>query len=119
MAVYKKTETSQKGIKIPKIEYDLYYKLSDKKLHKLNISICKNSTIFLLVPTVIEENLDILNISCDYYNNICYTTTSERGIDISLKDRKNEYIHKVVCQDECVFTNYNYNIKKIKLFMQS
>ena len=108
----KKTEISQKGIKIPKIEYDLYYKLSDKKLHKLNISICKNSTIFLLVPTVIEENLDILNISSDYYNNICYTTTSERGTDISLKDRKNEYIHKVVCQDECVFTNYNYNIKK-------
>ena len=40
---------------------------------------------------------------------ICYTTTSESGTDISLKDRKNEYIKKAVCQEDCDLSNYNYN----------
>jgi len=52
-----------------------------------------------------SENLDTLNTSSGYFNNLCYTTTSEDGTDISLKDRQDDYIqnNKTVCQDDCDF----------------
>ena len=111
----KKIDIKQEGMNIPKVEYDIYSKLSGIKLEKLNISICDNSKISLLIPLIITENIDILDSKSKYYNDICYTTTSESGTDITLKDRKNEYIdgNKMVCQDDCDFSDYNKNIQKV------
>ena len=64
------------------------------------------------MPIRVKDGIDILNSSSGYYNSICYTTTSESGTDISLKDRKNEYIKKTVCQDNCELSNYNYTTQK-------
>ena len=81
---------------------------------KLNLSICDNIKISLLIPIEINENLDILNSSSAYYNDICYTTTSENGTDIPLNDRKNEFIQgdKTICQDDCILSDYNEITKK-------
>ena len=81
-------------------------------LIQLNLSICLNTKIFLYIPVEITDNLDILNSSSGYYNDICYTTKSESGTDIILKDRKEEYIKKTVCQDDCDFLDYNYTSKR-------
>ena len=106
-------EVIQKGMKIPKIEYDIYNKLNGTNLIKLNSSICKNSKIYFSIPIEItDDNLDKLNSSSGYYNDICYTTKSESGTDIILKDRKEEYIKKTVCQDDCDFSDYNYTSKR-------
>ena len=101
-------------MQIPKIEYEIYSKLNGSNLVKLNLSICNTSKISLLIPVEISQTLDKLNTSSDYFNNICYTTTSENGTDISLKDRQNEFIkqNKAVCQDDCELYNYNYTTKK-------
>lgn len=116
----KKLEIFQEGMKIPKIEYCIYYKLNETKLKKLNISICKNTSISLILPMEINENLDELNKSSGYYNDICYPATSESGTDILLKDRKKEFIekNKTVCQDVCVFSGYNYTTKKVNCFCE-
>ena len=111
----KKLDIIQEGLKIPKVEYDVYCKLNGTNLVKLNLSICQNSKISLLIPIEItDNNLDKLNSKSEYYNDICYTTTSESGTDIILKDRKKEYINKTVCQDDCDFSDYNYTSKKSK-----
>ena len=47
--------------------------------------------IFLSVPIIISENIDKFNINSGYYNDICYTATSDSGTDITLTDRKEEY----------------------------
>ena len=111
----KKTEVKIDGMKIPKIEYDIYSKLKGK-LEKLNITVCKDSKILLSIPIDIPktENIDILNISSRYYNDICYISTSDSGTDIIIKDRKNEFKNgnKTICQDDCDFTEYNYTTKK-------
>ena len=111
----KKIDVYEEGMKIPKIEYDIYYK-SGNCLKKVDISICKNTKITLSIPIIINqnENLDILNISSKYYNDICYIASSNKGTDISLTDRKNEFINenKTVCQDDCDFSKYNYTTKK-------
>ena len=103
-------------MKIPKIEYDIYSKLNGKNLVKLNISICKDTKINLIIPIALTENIDIYNSSSDYYNNICNIASSNKGTDISLKDRKNEFFekNKTVCQDDCNFIEYNYSTQKAK-----
>ena len=106
----------QEGIKTPKIEYNVYCKLKGNNLIRLNLTVCGDSKIFLSIPMELSENIDKLNTSSGYYNDICYTTTSESGTDISLKDRKKEYIkgNKVVCQEDCEFSEYNSIEQKAK-----
>ena len=110
----KKIDIVQKGMKIPKVEYDIYCKLSGNNLEKLNKSICENAKISLSIPVEINENLDKINTSSGYFNDICYSSTSDSGTDISLNDRKKEFIenNKTVCQGDCILSNYNYSIKK-------
>ena len=68
------------------------------------------------MPIILTDSLDKLNLSSGYYNDICYKTTSEDGTDILLKDRQTEYIEKdkIVCQDDCDFTEYDYETLKAK-----
>ena len=110
----KKIDVKQEGMKIPKIEYDVYSKLNGSKLIKLNLSVCENDKITISIPVSLSENIDILNSSSSYYNNICYKATSESGTDISLKDRKNEFVNnnKTLCQEDCDFIEYNYTTSK-------
>ena len=110
----KKMDITQEGMKIPKIEYDVYSKLNGTNLIKLNLSICENTKISISVPVIISEDLDKLNTSSDYFKDICYISKSESGTDIILKDRKKEFIeqNKTVCQEECDFSDYDYDIQK-------
>ena len=106
----KKTDIKQDGMKIPKIEYDVYYKFSGSKLIKLNISICEKTKISLFIPISITDNLDKLNSSSGYFNDKCYKASSDSGTDILLDDRKKEFFegNKTVCQEKCDFSHYNY-----------
>ena len=101
----KKIEVIQEGMEIPKIEYDIYYNLSGKNLQKLNLSICVNNSMNFFISMMINENLDILNSSNDYYNDVCYKSEKDRGFDITLKDRRKEFIesNKTLCQDDWSF----------------
>ena len=106
----KKIDIIQDGMNTLKVEYDVYAKLFGNNLINLNLTVCENSKISISIPIVINENLDEFNTSSGYYNDICYTTTSEDGTDILLKDRQKEFIDKdkVVCQEGCVFSEYDY-----------
>ena len=124
----KKIDIIQDGMKTLKVEYDIYARLFGKNLINLNLTVCENSKITISIPIAISDQLEKLNSSSEYYNDICYTTTSEdenekkeikkkkNGTDIIMKDRQNEFIDKdrVVCQDGCFFSEYNYDISKAK-----
>ena len=112
----KKIDVKQHGMLIPKIEFDVYYKLNDTNLIKLNLSYCTDTKIDISIPVKISGNIDIHNSSSGYYNDLCYKTKSDIGTDITLKDRKNEFIenNKTVCQDNCIFTEYDNIIHKAK-----
>ena len=62
--------------------------------------------MILSVPIKISESIDKLNISSGYYNDICYTTSSDSGTDITLNDRKKQYMKRnniIICQEGCDF----------------
>ena len=104
-----KVDVNQEGFKIPKIEYEVYYPLYNKSLIKLNLTSCKDTSIDLSIPVTITESLDKINQSSAYYNDVCYTYTTKDGTDISLKDRKQEFINNnlTVCEENCDFTEYD------------
>ena len=109
-----KIDINQEGLQIPKIEYEVYYPLFGGSLVKLNLTACSDSKIDLSIPVVLTENIEKMNSSSDYYNDICYTTTSVNGTDISLSDRKKEFVNNnlTVCEEDCDFSDYDYDLGK-------
>ena len=109
--------SEEEGMRIPKIEYEVYYPLySSNNLTKLNLSSCKDTKIEISIAVKINDTLDKHNSSSGYYNNICYKTTSESGTDISLKDRRNEFVdnNMTLCEENCELIDYNYEKGKAK-----
>ena len=48
-----------------------------------------------VIPVLInEDKLFIYNPSSEFYNDLCFTYTTESGTDIILKDRRNNYIYR-------------------------
>ena len=108
-----KMDIYREGSSIPIIEYEVY-DLKTKNL--LNLSICNDTKIQILVPVMIDEkNINKYNSSDEYYNNICYTYTTESGTDIILTDRKNEFIinNMSICETKCEYEGYEFDSKKV------
>ena len=104
----------REGSSIPIIEYEVY---DSNTKNLLNLSICNDTKIQMLVPVIIDEkNINKYNSSDEYYNDICYTYTTESGRDIILNDRKNEFIinNMSICETKCEYEGYELDSKKAK-----
>ena len=112
----KKIDINIPGMNIPKVIFDVYCKLNDTNLIKLNLSLCQNNRVEISIPIKLTENLDKLNSSSGYFNDICYVATSESGTDISLEDRKKDFVegNKTICQEDCYFSNYDSETQNAK-----
>ena len=110
----KKIDVTNDGMKIPKVEFDIFCKLTGSNLIKLNKSVCESSEYSLSIPVDISDDLDKLNTSGEYYNDRCSKATSNSGTDISLKDRQKVFVedNKTVCQDDCYFYDYDKDTQK-------
>ena len=104
-------EKSQDGMQISKTGYEVYfYNTNTNAYEKMDLGVCKGMKINKSVYVNISEgDIDKYNSSSDYYNDICYTYTSDNGTDVTLTDRRSEYVDKnyAVCEDDCDFISYN------------
>ena len=108
-----KLEIYKQGLYIPIIEYQLFHPFTKEKL---NLSYCSNTTINLYIPVEIDEN-NLLqhNSTSEYYTDKCLPATSSNGVDITLEDRKNEYINNnmSLCEKNCEYDGYDIKKKKV------
>ena len=107
-----KTDKYEDGYLTPKVEYEVY---DMKNKRQLDLNKCKNMKVQLLLPCVVDENnLFKYNISSEYYNDLCYSYTTDSGTDIILSDRQNEYKDNkmALCEDGCEYGGYNSDLKK-------
>ena len=106
----------ESGMKIPKMEYEIYYPLNQKELIKLNLTTCEGTKIDISIKVDINESIDKYNSSSDYYNDICSKAKSESQTDITLDDRRNEFAknNMSLCEENCDLVEYNYDTKKAK-----
>ena len=108
-----KIDIFKEGLLIPIIEYEVY-NIKTKEL--LNLTICKDVKIDIHISVNIDENnLFKYNSSDDYYNDICYTYTTENNTDIILEDRRNEYLNNnySLCENNCNYSKYDYYTKEV------
>ena len=110
------SEFSQGGMKIPKIGYEIYnINEENNNITQLNLSLCKEDKIKISIPVNIsDDNIDKYNPSSEYYNNLCYSTKSNNGTDICLKDRRNDFIdnNMTLCEENCDLIDYDNIYKK-------
>ena len=109
-----KIDIYEEGILSPKVEYEIY---NSKTKEQLNLTVCNDIKINILIPALINKEEEYkYNSSSEYYNDICYTFTTENGTDIILDDRKNEYIknNMSLCESNCQFDEYNSDTQKAK-----
>ena len=100
------------GFLIPIIEYEIYDNANPK--NKLNLTICENVKINISIPVSIDENnLFKYDPSSAFYNDICFPYTTEYKTDITLKDRRNEFIdnNMSLCENNCEYKGYDNNKK--------
>ena len=109
-----KMDIHEEGSLTPRTEYEVY---DSKSKEQLDLSICNLNRMNILVPVKIEiDDIYKFNSSSDYYKDICYTHTTDHGTDITLADRKKEFIsnNMSLCGTECEFGGYDSDIKKAK-----
>ena len=107
-----KIDVLDKDLNYPFIEYEVY---NYKTKEKLNMNYCKDIKININFPVNIDENNEFkYDPSSKYYNDICYTYTTENGTDIILDDRKNEFLknNMSLCESTCDYERYNSETKK-------
>ena len=84
-------------------------------LTKLDLTLCQGRKIGISILVSINDTLDKHNPHSDYYNNICSKTPSGINYDITLKDRRKEFVNNnmSLCEENCELIDYNYTTKKV------
>ena len=98
-----KIDEYEEGLLIPIIEYEVY---SSKTKKQLNLTICKDVKINVLLPASINEDEEYKHDSSDeYYNDICNVHTTDTGTDITLDDRRKEFNNNnlSLCESNCEY----------------
>ena len=103
------------GIMPPKVEYEVYYPLNGDKLEVLDLNFCGDAKADISVYAPINKSdIDKHNAKSGFYNDICYTYKSEKGTDLSLKDRKKQFVDNnyTLCEEDCELKGYDEETKK-------
>ena len=90
---------------IKQVEYEVFH---PKNKSLLNLSFCKNTKIdiFYQLSSDKFKNVDKLNQSSDFYNDLCYTNNAnENGIDLTVSQRRKNYIPS--CEANCDLVNFD------------
>ena len=65
-----------------------------------------------------ENKLNQYNPNDEYYNDRCQPYASGNGTDISLADRKKEFVdnNMTLCEEDCEFIKYDYETGRITTY---
>ena len=126
-----KMDIKSDNLKATYVQYEIY----DSNKTKVDLSVCKNTSIYINTPVYLSQEIESLykslsesgynlfNSNDSFYNDICSPYTSEKGIDIPMSDRQNEIYSNIkdytICQNNCSFVYYNTSNKKSKCECQA
>ena len=98
---------------IPIVGYEVFNPITKDIL---DLNICKNITIDVYLSTNISDNeIYKHDPNNNYYKDKCYSYPNEKGLDMTIYDRKKEYNDKnlALCPENCNYINYNNETKKV------
>ena len=82
----------------------------------LDLNHCKNIKIDIILPANIsDDKLYKHDPHNNYFKDKCSTFPNEKGVDMTIYDRKKEYNDKnnALCLENCDYINYNNGTKKV------
>ena len=91
---------------IPIISYKVFHPLN---YSKLDLKYCENLISVNKYPVTVDKTLLYKYLpNNEYFLDECYPYTSEKGTDILIRDRQDEYINnnKFICENNCTFKEY-------------
>ena len=107
------------------VQYEIF---NPHDYSKVSLEICKNVTIVITVPVILDNSslslisdledsgYNAFDINDDFYNDICSTYTAQNGADMTLSARKNNIYDSVkeiyLCQDGCEFEEFDTETSK-------
>ena len=96
---------------IPIIEYEIYHPINKSKL---DLSYCNNTLTINISVSIDENKLYKYDPNSDYYQDECSSYTTDNGYDITLEDRKKEYIEQnlALCEYGCSYGGYDKEFKQ-------
>ena len=107
-----KVDYYKEGSITPIICYEIYHPVNKSQL---DLNYCKDILINLNIPVSIDEdNYFKYDPNSEFYNDQCYTYTTDKGTDIILNDRQNEYNNNnlSICENNCTLEGYDSDTKK-------
>ena len=104
------------GMKIPKIEYEIYYINEAGEYIKLDLSPISGCEVDISVPVKLDDDIEKYDPTSEYFTSICSKGTSDSGTDIIQSDRKQEFIdnNDTLCEEGCTLSSYNKTSGKVK-----
>ena len=112
-----KLDAKKAEMKNAKVEYLVYYPLNGERLEALDLALCEGLGIILYFQANLSDpNIDLYNINSGYYNDICYTYTSDDGIDIPIEIRRSLYSdnNQSLCEEGCNVANIHSDTGEIE-----
>ena len=116
-------QVTESGMRVSNIQYEIYSLLNTPSpipnIRKLDLDICKEMKVEVEVDVDIPKgDMNLYNSSSGFYNDICYTYKSDRGTDVTLKDRRDDYVNNnlAICDNGCELTAYDYTTHKASCY---
>ena len=113
------------------VQYEIF---NPRNYSKVNVDICKNISIKISVPVILDESklalissleesgYDIFDINDEFYNDICATYTAQNGADMALSSRKTRIYDSIkdvyLCQEGCEFESFDTQTSKANCICQ-
>ena len=98
---------------IPLVGYEVFNPITKKIL---DLNKCKNTTIEIILPTNITNSESFKHDpNNNYYKDKCNSYPNEKGLDMTIYDRKKKHNDKnlSLCPENCDYINYNNESKKV------
>jgi hypothetical protein len=118
--IFLKFEKLTKEASEKNVQFEVY---NPNNKSQLDLSICHSTPVNLYMPVTLNENTqslynnlkesgyDLFNENDSFYQDICTPYKSEKGTDILLSDRKNDffgnYNNEATCQSNCKYSDYS------------
>ena len=113
------------------VQYEIF---NPHNYSRVSLEICRNISIKIEVPVILEESTislissledsgyDIFDIRDEFYNDICTIYTAQNGADMVFSLRKNLIYDSVkemyLCQEGCEFESFDVNASKAECSCQ-
>ena len=101
-----KVDIPKEGLLSFAVEYEVYHPITREIL---NMSYCQDIPIEIHLSASIEpDDIYKYDSDSDFYNDICFSFTNENGSDITINDRREEFVNNnlSICEPTCKLMGY-------------